>query len=163
MSGNPTSAVYRVSQSVLDDSQRFLRERGLDGCEGTALWVGKLSLTANQVDIERVFVPEQICIKTEHDVAVRLTDEAHYTLTDNLAGGEMFYCRIHSHPKKAYHSETDDANAVITHQGAISIVVPYFARVRLRLQDCAVYQLEHGLGWLSLPIPEILRRFEVRP
>lgn len=162
MSGNPLSVVYRVPQSILDDSRDFLRERGLEGCEGMALWIGKPDLAVDAVNIERVFIPEQVCIKTEDGVAVRLTEEAHYTLTDNLATGEIFYCRIHSHPGKAYHSEIDDANAVITHQGAISIVVPYFARARLCLEDCAVYQLEHGLGWLSLPTPEVLRRFEVR-
>lgn len=156
------SIVYRVPQAVLDDSRVFLRERGQEDCEGTALWIGR-PRRIGEVDILRIFVPEQECLKTCDGVAVRLTEKAHYTLTDNLADGELFYCRIHSHPKKAYHSDLDDANAVITHQGAISIVVPYFARASLRLEHCAVHQLEHGRGWLPVPRAEVLRRFEVLP
>jgi hypothetical protein len=41
MKGDPLSIVYRVPQTVLDDSRAFLRERGKDGCEGTALWIGR--------------------------------------------------------------------------------------------------------------------------
>ncbi len=115
------------------------------------------------VEITRLFVPEQECLKTPDGVAVRLTEDAHFTLTDNLADGELFYCRIHSHPCGAHHSELDDANAVITQQGAVSIVVPYFARGPLRLEKCAVHQLEHGRGWLPLPRAEVVRRFEVLP
>jgi hypothetical protein len=125
--------------------------------------VDRQARQVSKVNILRVFVPEQECLKTPDGVAVRLTEKAHYTLTDNLADVELFYCRIHSHPRGAYHSDLDDANAVITHQGAISIVVPYFARAPLRLEDCAVHQLEHGRGWLPLPRAEVLRRFEVLP
>ena len=163
MKANPLSIVYRVPRAVLDGSRAFLRERGLEGCEGTALWIGRPRGSAGEVDITRLFIPEQECLKTPDGVAVRLTEEAHYTLTDNLADGELFYCRIHSHPKKAHHSELDDANAVITHQGAVSVVVPYFARAPLRMEECAVHQLEHGRGWLPLPTAEVLRRFEVLP
>lgn len=163
MKANPLSIVYRVPRAVLNDSRTFLHERGQKGCEGTGLWIGRAGGSANEVDITRLLIPEQECLKTPDGVAVRLTEEAHFTLTDNLADGELFYCRIHSHPKKAHHSELDDANAVITHQGAVSIVVPYFARTPLRLQDCAVHQLEHGRGWLPLTRAEVLRRFEVLP
>lgn len=163
MSGGPLRTVYSVPQAVLDDTRSFLRERGLERCEGTALWVGRPGPSDGEVDITRVFVPEQVCLKTPDGVAVRLTEEAHYTLTDHLEVGERFYCRVHSHPKEAYHSETDDANAVITHQGAISVVVPFFARKPLRLEGCAVYRLEHGRGWLPLAEAEIARTFEVRP
>lgn len=161
MNRDPLSIVYHVPRHVLDGSRSFLRERGLQGCEGTALWIGTPGASENEVDISRVFVPDQVCIKTPGGVGVELTDEAHYTLTDNLGPGEQFYCRIHSHPKRAYHSRRDDANGVITHQGAISIVVPYFAREPLRLERCALYQLKHGRGWLPLSKAEIQRRFEV--
>lgn len=161
MNVDPLSIVYRVPQAVLDSSRTFLRERGQDYCEGTALWIGRLGERVGEVNILRIFVPEQECLKTADGVAVRLTEKAHYTLTDNLADGELFYCRIHSHPKKAYHSDLDNVNAIITHQGAISIVVPFFARAPLYLADCAVHQLEHGRGWLPVPRSEVLRRFEV--
>ena len=161
MSTDPLSTIYRVPQRVLDTSHELLYACGLDGNEGTALWIGQPVADRNIVDITRLFIPEQIPIKTAVGVAVDLTERAHFTLTDHLAPGELFYCRIHSHPHDAYHSARDDANGVITHQGAISIVVPNFARDPLRLAHCAVYQLTHGKGWLPLSSAEVDRRFRV--
>lgn len=154
--------LHYVPQRVLDESRDFLYEKGLDGCEGTALWIGRPAMT-NEVNILRLFAPEQTCTKSRYGVAVDLTKEAHYTLTDNLEPGERFYVRIHSHPKEAYHSERDDKNAVITHQGAVSIVVPNFAVKAIDLTECAIYRLEHGRGWLSLDADEVSKVFSVVP
>jgi hypothetical protein len=151
--------VYHVPAQVVQTTRDFLYERGLDGCEGTALWIG--CPNGSEILVTRVLIPEQRCIKTEYGVAVELTEKAHYTLTDHLAPGERFYIRIHSHPGRAYHSKTDDANAVITHQGAISIVVPNFAVAPLTMTTCAVYRLDHDRGWLPLSKHEIDRTFQV--
>lgn len=144
---------YFVPQTVLDDTHAFLYQRGLLGCEGAALWIAKPQDAVAQVT--RLFVPEQRCIKTPWGAAVELTEEAHYTLTDHLEPGERIAIRIHSHPHEAYHSPRDDANAVITHDGAISIVVPDFAREPLDLTRCAVYCLAHGRGWVRLDPDEV--------
>lgn len=152
---------YAVPQHILDESRAFLYMRGLAGCEGTALWVGQPS--GNTVMLTRLFVPEQVCVQTEEGVAVYLTEKAHYTLTDSLDESERFYARIHSHPGTAYHSETDDANAVLTHRGAISIVVPDFAVEPIDLARCAVYRLEHGQGWLRLSAHDIAETFRIIP
>lgn len=146
---------YLVPQQVLDDSRTFFRSRGADNYEGTALWAG-CPADAGVVAITRLVVPEQVAETTPFGARVDLTARAHYTLTDLLHPGELFYARIHSHPGRAFHSERDDANQVLSHQGAISIVVPYFARSPIRLPDCAVYKLEHGRGWLPLD-PQVVR------
>jgi hypothetical protein len=168
MKGTFQETLYRIPQRVLDQARAFFVERGLEGCEGTALWIGQPSSSggsggAAAVDIVRLFVPEQICTKTAFGISVDLTPEAHYTLTDNLVPGERFYVRIHSHPREAYHSEKDDANPVLTHQGAISIVVPYFAADPIDLQRCAIYRLEHGMGWVRMEPDEVAQVFEVVP
>ena len=150
---------YRIPQCVLDETRAFLFEKGLDGCEGTGLWIGKVNGT--HVDITRFFAPEQICIKTEYGVAVDLTQRAHFTLTDNLNPGERFFVRIHSHPDEAYHSDRDNKNQILTHQGAISIVVPDFAAKPIDLSHCAVYRLEHGRGWIPITTEEIRTTFEI--
>src|SRR5690348_2637897 len=97
---------YQVPQSILDETRRFLYQRGLLGCEGMALWVGHA--TEYDILITRVLAPDQICVKTPFGVAVELTEEAHYTLTDYLRGAERLYVRVHSHPGEAYHSRQDD-------------------------------------------------------
>ena len=154
---------YIVPQQVLDESQAFLRARGLEGCEGMALWIGKAATEAGMISITRVFVPEQICIKSEFGVAVDMTPHAHYTLTDALMPSERFYARIHSHPKKAFHSVRDDENAVLTHEGAISVVVPDFAKEPVRLARCAVFRLVHGKGWMPLSKASVREMFQVMP
>lgn len=152
---------FKVPQCVLDESRSFLRHRGAQGFEGTALWAGYAGDGISPVQIERLIVPEQVATTTELGAAVDLTERAHLTLPDLLHHGERFFARIHSHPGRAYHSEKDDANEVISHQGAISIVVPYFARDPIALERCAIYRLEHGRGWLPLTSDDIGVLFQV--
>jgi hypothetical protein len=150
---------YHVPQRVLEDSYAFLALRGKQGYEGTGLWLGRPA--SNLVEITRFFAPEQDAMKGPHGVSVALTQRAHYALTDELRPGERFYVRIHSHPGRAYHSPTDDANAVLTHEGAISIVVPNFASAPIDLARCAIYRLEHGAGWLPLKPVAVALVFKV--
>jgi hypothetical protein len=152
--------VFRVPATVLVQSQDFLRERGSKQLEGTALWAGEPEEDGG-VRITRLIVPAQVAESTEFGSYVELTPRAHYTLPDLLAEGELFYARIHSHPGRAYHSSTDDANRVITQNGAISIVVPDFARATLDLARCAIYYLEHGRGWLPLTPVQVNQHFRV--
>ncbi|MDG7001473.1 MAG: Mov34/MPN/PAD-1 family protein [Nitrososphaerota archaeon] len=154
------SNIYSVHRSVIDASHDFLHRVGSQGCEGTGLWIGH-SISENSIRITRFFAPEQICTKTQFGISVDLTPCAHLLLTDNLRPGELFYARIHSHPARAYHSQKDDANPILTHEGAISIVVPNFAQQPIDLGRCAIYRLEHGRGWLSLSAAEILSTFTI--
>ena len=152
---------YLVPANILSETQEFLYARGLEGCEGTLLWIGVSSDGHKQ--ITRILVPEQVCIKTKFGVAVDLTERAHYTLTDSLEPDERFFVRVHSHPERAYHSKRDDENAILTHQGALSVVVPNFAREPIKFSSSAVYRFEHGQGWLELDFTQKSTVFEVVP
>lgn len=152
-------ALHVVPQQVLDDSRAFFQARGAEGYEGTGLWVGRHVGTG--VQILRFFAPEQIAEADELGASVDLTPLAHYTLTDHLAADERFVVRIHAHPREAYHSPRDDDNAILTHEGALSIVVPYFARDPIQLEKCAVYRYRRPLGWLRLNADEIRATFRV--
>jgi hypothetical protein len=149
---------FRVPAPVIAESQAFFRDRGAHRLEGTGLWTGRPGADG-WVDIARLVVPEQVAETSEFGCHVELTPHAHYTLPDLLEAGELFYARIHSHPGRAYHSATDDANEVITQQGAVSIVVPRFARAPIELTACAIYYLEHGRGWCRLAAAGVRERF----
>ncbi|HWZ61127.1 MAG TPA: Mov34/MPN/PAD-1 family protein [Gemmatimonadaceae bacterium] len=151
--------VYLVPQRVLDDARHFFRERGGHGFEGTGLLAGRS--VEGVVQITRLVVPEQVAFAGEYGCAVDLTPHAHYTLPDLLTDGEQFYARIHSHPARAYHSDRDNANEVLSHEGAISIVVPHFARDPISLDGCAIYELSHERGWVRLRSRIINTRFRV--
>ena len=155
------AVMHLVPQRVLDESREFFRDRGAHRYEGTALWVGKPRAT--DVEIVRLFVPEQVAESDEYGASVDLTPHEHYTLTDQLVDDERFYVRIHAHPREAYHSPRDDANAILTHEGALSVVVPYFARDPIDLQRCAVYRYERRWGWFRLDPEGIQSVFTVVP
>jgi len=160
---NATSS-YFIADRLFEEARAFFQERGSQDCEGTALLAGRP--VDENIRLTRLFIPEQRCIKVplpdgRIGLRVELTEHAHYTLTDNLAPGELFYARIHSHPGNAFHSQTDDDNGVISHRGALSIVVPYFAAEPIDLRRCAVYRLEHGRGWLPLGTDQIEQVFRV--
>ena len=155
------AVMHLVPQRVLDESRAFFQARGAHQFEGTALWIGKPR--GMGVEILRLFVPEQIAVSDEDGASVDLTPHAHYTLTDHLGDDERFYVRIHAHPREAYHSPRDDANAILTHEGALSVVVPYFARDPIDLQRCAVYRYERRRGWFRLDLEGIQSVFAVVP
>lgn len=160
----PRDVLHIIPEALLRRTRDFLYERGLHGCEGMALWIGEPDgEDGDRVRLTRLLVPEQVCTKTEFGVAVDMTERAHFTLLDHVAPHERLYVRVHSHPGRAYHSERDDENLVLTHHGALSVVVPDFARRPLRLEDCAVYRLHNGRGWLPLAPNELARLFEVTP
>ncbi|SRR5258705_9662038 len=154
-----TKLVHIVPQGVLDESRTFFQSRGAQGFEGTALWVGRPG--GPEIKITRLVVPEQIAQSDECGACVDLTPRAHYTLTDHLTGDERFVVRIHAHPREAYHSARDDENAILTHEGALSVVVPYYARDPIQLERCAVYRYGRRHGWVQLDVRTIRTLFRV--
>jgi hypothetical protein len=155
-----TLAHYTLDERTLAATRRFLQERGRYGLEGVVLWLGR-PRDDQSAEILGPYAPEQIGYRTEEGVAVQVTDEGLASLISALPDGVFALCRVHSHPTEAYHSETDNDNMIISHQGAISIVVPFFARDPIVLPLCSVNELRHGTGWRELARDEIVERFEV--
>jgi hypothetical protein len=50
---------------------------------------------------------------------------------------------------------------LISHERAISIVVPNFASDGFHLAECSVNELRHGEGWIELSSAEVRDRFVV--
>jgi hypothetical protein len=156
--GMMPQATIIVPSHVLEECRTFFRKQGERGCEGTALLIGKPM--NDHVLIRRALIPEQECLKSPFGIAVRLTKRAHRTLVDALGPDEYFYIRIHSHPEEAFHSQTDDENGVLTHVGAISIVVPNFGRDEITIDGCAIYELSTQ-GWQRLTRADSASRIEL--
>lgn len=156
----PTLRRYRVTASVLAATESFLRDRGRLGVEGTCVWLGRV-LTNTDAAVDSVFVPEQVAYRTDAGLAVSVTRAGLQALTGSLKPGRFVLARVHSHGDDAFHSSTDDANMLVSHQGAISIVVPNLGRPPLELARCSVNELRHGAGWIELSPDEVTARFEV--
>jgi hypothetical protein len=157
----PTLRRFLIPASVLVDSQQMLRERGELGLEAVVLWIGEL-LDATTADILAAVRPGQIAYRGEEGCAVEVPPEALSELVAALPRGVFVLARLHTHPGVAYHSEVDDTNMLISHDRAISIVVPHFARAQLDLSSCSVNELRHGQGWVELSPAEVAERFVVR-
>jgi hypothetical protein len=148
---------YRVPCALLSRSWSFLRDRGTHGCEGMLLWAGKSE--PPQATLTRLVIPAQTAIKTRLGVCVAMHESAQHEMPRSLKSGEQYLIRVHSHPARAFHSETDDENLVLSHDGAISIVVPNFCNRDYVLAECAVFEYCFGSGWRALFRNEIVKRF----
>lgn len=153
-------ATYTIPSSVITNSRETLLIAGREGLEGVVLWIGERHAT--HVEILSEYVPRQIAYRSDHGVAVQIPDEEIALIIARLPEGLAVACRVHSHPGEAYHSSTDDLNALLSHAGAISIVVAHFARDEIRLEHCSVNELGQDFRWRELPARETRQRFRVR-
>ena len=133
---------------VLEDARRFFEDRGTFGLEGTAM------IKAGGGRVELV-VPTQHARRDLHGhVNVEVPRAGQMELARALTADEVYVARIHSHPAEAFHSHADDVNPVITFEGALSVVVPFFGLgLRRGLEACAVYR-HHDGRWVELPAGE---------
>ena len=133
-----------IPTAILDEARCFFEACGTGGCEGTAL------IAAYDGVATRLVIPEQQARPAPH-CSVEVTTAGKLALSVALRPAEHYAARIHSHPSLAFHSPTDDHNPAITHDGALSVVVPFFGLgLRRGLDACAVY-LRNAQRWVELP------------
>ena len=149
---------YRIPAHVVADTHAALAERGAEGFEAVVVWVAREQQRAD-VEVLQAVVPPQIALRGEDGLAVMIPDWAVSELITSLPPGTYIPIRVHSHPRDAFHSSTDDLNRLLSHRGAVSIVVPDFARAALDLGGCSVNELGTDFEWRELDPDEIARRF----
>lgn len=152
---------YLISRAILTESRWLLAGPGREGLEAVVVWLGR-ELDGGDVEIVAVQMPEQIAIRTVDGVGVMLPDESVSRLIATLPAGLFVPIRLHTHPGSAYHSTTDDENKLLSHRGAISIVVPDFAATEIDLSYCSVNELDEEFRWRELGADEVAERFIVR-
>jgi hypothetical protein len=132
-----------LTLKILQDARTLFEDRGTFGLEGTAMIKKGTGL--------ELVVPRQNAHRdTYGHVNVEVPREGQMDLALALGPDDLYVARIHSHPGDAFHSAADDANPVISFEGGISIVVPFFGLgLRRGLDACAVY-LFHGGYWVEL-------------
>lgn len=130
---------------LLTAARTFFENCGTRGHEGTVM-------IKNGPRVPALVVPDQQPWRGPTGaVLVEVTRRGQIQLALALGPDDLYVARIHSHPAEAFHSPADDVNPVLTHEGALSIVVPFFGLgLRLGLDACAVLRREDG-RWRSLP------------
>lgn len=80
--------------------------------------------------------------------------------------GQIVLAQVHTHPGRAWHSDTDDHWAFTDSAGLFSIVIPAFGRFGLRRifgNGIAIYEREKSGDWSLLSPSEKRSRFFVIP
>lgn len=132
-----------LTSKVLQDARTFFEDRGIFGLEGTAM-------IKKGTGLELVIPRQNAHRDTYGHVNVEVPREGQMDLALALGPDDLYVARIHSHTGDAFHSAADDANPVISFEGGISIVVPFFGLgLRRGLDACAVYQFHDG-AWVEL-------------
>jgi hypothetical protein len=138
-----------VPSAAVAETQAHLAAMGEYECEGFVLWVGTRDEATFHV-VEAI-IPAQRALKSLDGVCITIDSDELFRLNRYLyERGFQIIAQIHSHPTDAYHSETDDTYPVATTVGALSLVVPDFARHKFHLSHCAVFRLIPGSGWCEL-------------
>lgn len=145
---------FEFHKDCLSEAYSFLRKAGNKSFEAVALFVGIIE--GNKAIIKNVISPLQE------------SSRSHYGLMYTVDGTELnrinlwlyknklkIIAQIHSHPGKAYHSETDDEYPIVTTLGGLSIVVPNFAQETINHHNWAYYRLISETNWKELSQSEI--------
>jgi len=146
-------------ESVVDETIAHLQAAGAGQCECLVLWLARR--LDDRMNVVMAHRPEQRAWRDRFIVhAAEMASLKALLRKDRL----MIAAQVHSHPKEAFHSFADDEGAFIRHQGALSFVVPYFARassVSTFLVEAALYELQEGNRWTLVPSEGVETRCQI--
>lgn len=138
-------ATFNVPHEVVRATQKHLRAKGRAGEEGVVLWQG----TFEPPLITHVIVPQQ----ETSAIRFRIPLAERQRIARKLAGsGEMIVAQVHSHPCGAFHSSTDDKEAIPRRVGSLSLVIPDFGARYELLDRAALFELRRGGSWHAVPL-----------
>ncbi len=152
-----------VPRELAEETQLALRKRGVTGHEALVLWAGRRMPGAHHVlGVEAILMPVQTAIRTADGIGLLVEGDELFRINVWLHQEKLtLVAQIHSHPGKAYHSDTDDQYAVVTTIGGLSLVAPNFARGPFALQHCAVYRLTSMQTWSEVEQGEARHLIEI--
>lgn len=158
---NDLSQLEQVTVRVPDliAAYRHFRHMGRQGCEGVALWVGRIS--NSNFEVTETVIPKQKGIRSDDGLAY-VVDEAELRRLNIWLYEQKLrlVAQLHSHPTEAYHSKTDDLYPIMTTVGGLSIVVPDFAIGPPDIGQCATYRLQRN-GWAELNPIEVNKLIKI--
>ncbi len=147
--------IVLCNANAVDTTLAYLREAGTRNCEGIVLWLGRR--TANAIHVEAVYRPAHVASEDMFHIPPASMTALQAELRQKRL---MVAAQVHSHPMEAFHSKADDRWAIIRHEGALSLVVPYFASKTTTatfIKDAKAYQFSSDAKWELVPSQEVSR------
>lgn len=145
--------VYIPKKSI-EEVYVHIRSAGEKGVEGVALFAGQKN---NSIfEIKTALIPRQKAFNHEGGLLYTVDGEELHRINVWLYKNKLsIIAQIHSHPSKAYHSDTDDKYPIVTTIGGISIVVPDFGFGQISVSAWAVYRLNTNRIWIEQSFREV--------
>jgi sugar phosphate isomerase/epimerase len=152
----PISLTHAHIESALEHFHRAGRRHR----ECVVLFIGKRG--ADKIVVVDVVRPEQRAGRDHFEIPPRSMRRIFDLLRrDRL----MVAAQAHTHPLEAFHSRADDRWAIIRHQGALSIVLPHFAKhtsPETFLGDMALFRYSADNRWIEVRAEHVHQHLEVR-
>jgi proteasome lid subunit RPN8/RPN11 len=156
------TAKIECPESVVEETLAVLRSGGVQNCEAMVLWLSERGQSDPTI-VTEVYVPEQ-------QVAVDyfcLSASSVRILMRHLKDQKLrIVAQVHSHPGPAFHSDADNEWAIVRHEGAVSIVVPNFARgvnVQSFFGHSATFKLTASDSWAEVAKADLQSVASLRP
>ncbi len=138
-----------ITKGLIAETTAELLRAGVQRRERMLVWIGRRE--GNEITIERVYVPAQ---RSGMDFFWLPPASMTKLMAEVRCDRSMVAAQVHTHPREAFHSAADDKWAVIRHEGALSLVVPEFARhtsPETFYQDAAGFVLSATNRWIEIP------------
>jgi hypothetical protein len=141
---------YRIAHGLVEETFRHFRHcgRGKDECQ--MLW---LSPWSRPEIITRVVHPKHVAHFGGFVVEDAWLNEFWCKLADDDLGVRL---QVHTHPREAFHSATDDAFPIIHTPGFLSLVIPDFALGPVGFKDAYLTELQPDGRWREVAIEDRL-------
>lgn len=150
----------KIPHNIIEFIYSHLREAGKHGLEGIGLFFGIQS--DSQFEVTRALIPSHTSYQTPNGLLYVVGgDELHRINVWAYENKVSLIAQIHSHPTEAYHSGTDDDNAIVTRVGGFSIVIPDFAFGPIDIKLWEIYRLDAGGKWIHVPSESLSRIIEI--
>lgn len=144
-----------IPSLVVDHTELVLRQAGVQGHEGFAIWAG--TLAGGHAHVATVVVPLATSGPGHGEISVETTGR----VLNGLDERDLVpMAQLHTHPWRAFLSQTDAIRPVVAVPGFLSIVIPDFGFVDLA--DIGVWSAHEYVGpgrWRELDGHERSRRF----
>jgi hypothetical protein len=146
-----------IPSLVLDHTELVLRQAGVGGDEGFAIWAG--TIADQDAYVATLVVPRASAGSTHGEISAETTASVMLALDDRDL---VPLLQLHTHPQRAFLSPTDAIRPLVAVTGFISVVIPDFGFVDLA--DVTLWSAHQLIGpsrWRELTADEKRRRFIV--
>jgi len=143
-----------IPSLIIDHTELALRQAGVCGNEGFAIWAG--TLAGGDAYVATLIIPRSCTGPTHGEISANTTANVLNALDDRDLVPVL---QLHSHPRTAFLSDTDAQRPLVAVPGFISVVVPDFGFVDLT--DLSLWSAHEFLGphkWHELDVSELRRR-----